>query len=418
MPRVLRPRAKGLALLAAAVLAAAPAGAQPRAPHLRPADTSDEGGIWALSEKAELAARQSAERNRDPALNGYVTGVVAKLAPEYQGDIRVYVMDRPFFNAQMAPNGYGEVWSGLLLRVETEDELAFVLGHEVGHFSENHSIEAYRALKARLGATMAVQFAVAAVAMGAAVNAGSAQGASDIMRAAGALNDLLYLGQLAAYFGFSRENEVEADGLGFQRAVKAGYDPAAGAHLWRSLIAETGASSFKRVREQEARVSIFSTHPLSSDRVKALDDLAAKTPTKASAAADRKAYRAAVRPHLAAWLKDDLRRRDYGQSLALIDRLSAQGEDLGVLTFYRAEAYRQRRGEGDLELARKAYAQAGAHADAPVAAWRTLGDLSLQAGDRPAAKTAYETYLARAPQAQDRWLVEASLKKLSEGSAT
>lgn len=417
MARVLRPRAKGLALLAAAILAAAPAGAEPRAPHLRPTDTSDEGGIWALSEKAELAARQSVERNRDPALNAYVSGVVAKLAPEYQGDVRIYVMDRPFFNAQMAPNGYGEVWSGLLLRVQSEDELAFVLGHEVGHFAENHSIEAFRTLKARLGATMALQFAVAAVAMGAAVNAGSAQGASDIMRAAGALNDLLYLGQLAAYFGYSRENEVEADALGFKRAVAAGYDPAAGATLWRALIAETQASSFKRVREQEARANIFSTHPVSGDRVKALDDMAARTPTKARTT-DRKAYRAAIRPHLATWLKDDLRRRDYGQSLALIDRLSAEGEDQGMLMFYRAEAYRQRRGDGDLDLARKTYAEAGAHPDAPPAAWRSLGDLALQAGDRPAAKTAYETYLARAPQAQDRWLVEASLKKLSEGSAT
>lgn len=417
MARVLRPRAKGMALLAAALVAAAPAGAQPRAPHLRPAETSDEGGLWALSEKAELAARQSSERNRDPALNAYIAGVVAKLAPDYQGDIRIYVMDRPFFNAQMAPNGYGEVWSGLLLRARSEDELAFVLGHEIGHFAENHSVEAQRTLKARLGATMALQFAVAAVAMGAAVNAGSAQGASDIMRSAGALNDLLYLGQLAAFFGYSRENENEADSLGFERAAAAGYDPAAGASLWRSLIAETEASSFKRVREQQARASIFSTHPLSADRVEALDALAAKAPTKV-VSRDRRAYRAAIRPHLAPWLKDDLRRRDYGQSLALIDQLSAEGEDLGLLAYYRAEAYRQRRGEGDLDRARKAYAEAGAHADAPPAAWRCLGDLAQQAGDRAAARTAYETYLARAPQAQDRWLVEASLKKLSEGSAT
>lgn len=417
MPRVLRPRAKGLALLAAAVLAAAPAGAQPRAPHLRPAETSDEGGIWALSEKAELAARQSAERNRDPALNAYVAGIIAKLAPEYQGDIRVYVMDRPFFNAQMAANGYGEVWSSVLLRAQNEDELAYVLGHEIGHFSENHSIESYRSLKARLGATMVLQAVVTVAAAGAAVNAGSAQGATDIMRAASAVSDLIYLGQLAAYFGYSRENESEADALGFKRAVAAGYDPAAGAAIWRSLMAETEASSFKRVREQQARPNVFNTHPLSVERVKALDDMAAKSPVKASTS-DRKAYRAMIRPHLGVWLKDDLRRRDYGQSLVLIDRLSTQGEDLGVLTFYRAEAYRQRRGEGDLALARKAYAEAGAHADAPVAAWRCLGDLSLQAGDRAAAKTAYETYLARAPQAQDRWLVEASLKKLSEGSAT
>ncbi|EJL34758.1 putative Zn-dependent protease [Caulobacter sp. AP07] len=415
MPRLARPLAGARALAVAATLLVAPAQAEPRAPNLRPAETTDEGGIWSVSDKTELKAKASAERNRDPALNAYVSGLACKLAAEYCGEIRVYVMDRPFLNASMAPNGYTEVWSGLLLRAQSEDELAFVLGHEIGHFVENHTLESWRATKSRAAGALALQVVVTVAAAGAAVNSGSYQGANDIMRAAGSINDIIYLGTVAAYFSYSRDNESEADALGFRRMAKAGYDPTAPAGIWRAQIAETEASSFKKVREQPARASIFNSHPLSIERVKALDTLAAGAP--AGRAGDRKAYRAVIRPHLAAWLKDDLRRRDYGESLALIGRLEDLGEDQGVLAFYRGEAYRQRREGDDLVKAREAYVAAGAHADAPLATWRVVGDLALQAGDTAAAKTAYETYLVRAPAAQDRWLVEASLKKLSEGSA-
>ena len=58
-----------------------------------------------------------------------------------------------------------------------------------------------------------------------------------------------------------------------------------------------------------------------------------------------------IRPFLSAWLADDLRRRDYGQTLLVIERLSSLGEDLGVLNFYRGETLRQRRSDGDLGLA-------------------------------------------------------------------
>jgi predicted Zn-dependent protease len=411
-----RSRAGAAALLTAMVLAAVPAQADPRAPHLRPAENTDEGGIWSVSEKTELKAKTSAERNRDPALNAYVQGLTCKLANEYCDEIRVYVMDRPFFNASMAPNGYTEVWSGLLLRAQTEDELAFVLSHEIGHFAENHSLESWRATKSRAATTLALQVLVSVAAAGAAVNSGSAQSANDIMRAAGSINDILYLNAIAAYFSYSRENEREADALGLARLTKAGYAPKAAVSIWRDEIAETQASSFQKVRDGQARASIFSTHPLTAERVQILDGLSANAAGAKSG--DRQAYRAVIRPHMAAWLKDDLRRRDYGESLALIDRLESLGEDRGLLAFYRGEAHRQRRGEGDMAQARAAYAEAALHPDAPVATWRLLGDLADQAGDKAAAKTAYETYLVRAPAAQDRWLVEASLKKMSEGAAT
>ncbi len=420
-------RVRGLGRLAAGaavglLLIAPPAWAGPRPANLRPDPNTDEGGLWQKVDKAELDARDSAELNPDPALNQQIKRVACKLAPEYCGEIRIYVMDRPFVNASMAPNGYMEVWSGLLLRAQSEDQLAFVLGHEISHFAENHSLASWRNMKSRGNAAMMLQMAVGAVAIGVAASsapaggAGGSQQTNDIMRAAGSINDLIYLGAVAGMFSYDRQEEFQADQLGLTRAAAAGYDPAAASEFWRRDMAETAASDFPKVRGQATRASVFATHPITAERVKALDDLAAAAPK--GQAQDRKAYRAMIRPFLGVWLKDDLRRRDYGQTLYLLDRLGADGEDLGLLGFYRGECLRLRRGPTDLDQARAAYLAAAAYPDVPVALWRNLGDLQAQAGDKAAARTAYQTYLARATGANDRWLVEATLKKLDGDSGT
>lgn len=412
-----------LALLAATSLTVGPvsdawgrAEASARLAGVRPAEATDEGGLWLASDKAEAAARTKAELNSDPALTGYVRGVACKVAAEYCGDIRVYVMDRPFFNAQMAPNGYMEVWSGLLLRATDEAELAFVLGHETSHFVHQHSLNAWRAAKARTNAAMALSVVVAAAGAAAGAGAASANTAQSINNSVNALVDVIYLAAIASLFSFSREQEEKADALGFERAVAAGYDPAAGFTLWRALQDETASSDFPKVRKDFTRASIFDTHPVSAERVATLEAMARGRP--AGADSGRARYRAAIRPHLAGWLKDELRRRDYGQTLHLINRLAADGEDLGVLNFYKGEAFRRRRNDGDAALALEAYLAASKSPDAPVAVWRELGDLQFRAGQAAEAKASYEMYLAKAPTAQDRWLVEANLKKLTGTSGS
>lgn len=410
-------RRRRLCLLAAtaAVLTVLPQAAQAqRAAGLRPSPTTLEGGFWATADKAEGIARTKADVNHDPALNAYVRGVMCKVAAEYCPDLRVYVLDRPFFNAAVAPNGYVEVWSGLMLRSTDEAEFAYVLGHELSHFTQNHTLESLNAAKTRANVRMAATVAIAVVGVAAASGATTVSDAQSIIDATGSLIDAVYLAEIAAFFRFSRENEKEADLLGQTRASKAGYDVAQAAQSWRSIMAETQASDFKRIRARGTQTSVFDSHPLDADRVAALEKQAPSLP--ASGERGRERYRAAIRPHLNAWLRDDLRRRDFGQSLHLIDRLAAGGEDLGVLNYYRGEAYRQRRGEGDLALARDAYLAAAAQPDAPVATWRELGDIRKRDGDRDGARAAYDTYLAKAPQAEDAWLVRDSLSSLDKGT--
>lgn len=410
MPRA-HLRAAGAAILAV-VVAASPATAAPRQAGLRPAPSSPEAGLWDLSDKAEQHVRHSAELNSDPALNAYVREVACKVAAEYCEGLRVYVLDRPFFNASMAPNGYTEVWSGLLLRCEDEAELAFVLGHETTHFAESHGIEAHEAMKARANAALVVSVGIAIAGAAAAAGAATPQSAQSIMNATGDLVDVVYLAQVAAFFRFSREQEAEADQLGLRRAVNAGYRATAAADSWRGLMTETAASDFEKIRKQDARLGIFDSHPLTATRVSALEAQAKTFKPGGEAGAAR--YRAAIRPFLGRWLKDDLRRRDFGETLQVIDRLARSGEDLGVLNFYRGESYRLRGKPGDVALARDAYAAATGQPDAPPAAWRELGEMRRRGGDAANARAALEAYLRVAPEADDAWMVRETLEALAK----
>jgi predicted Zn-dependent protease len=397
---------------------AEPAAATFRAAHLKPELTSPEGGIWDLSDKAEAHVRASADLDTDPALNAYVRGVACKIANDYCDDLRIYVLDRPIFNAQTAPNGYVEVYSGLLLRVMDEDSLAFVLGHEISHFARNHTMARWQATKntangillLTAGITVVAGAASISAARSGAPNAGST--INSISAAAQSVSDLAYLYGMSSLFAFDRDQETEADRLGYDRAKAAGYRPAAGLDAWNELAGEAKASDFQRTRDSETRASIFNTHPVTAERISALKALGAGDGPPAMATEAQRRYRAVIRPHLAEWLKDDLRRRDYGQTLFLIERLKGEGEDLGLLEFYRAEVYRHRRADGDAGSALAAYRAAAVHEDAPPAVWREIGDADLKAGDKAAAKDAYKTYLDKAPSAQDRWLIEASLKAL------
>jgi len=401
------------ATVAALSLALAPGAYGQRAAGLRPDPATDEGGLWEAADKAELQARVSGDLENDEALNSYIRGVACKVAKEYCADIRLYVMDRPFLNATMSPNGYTEVWSGLLLRATNEAELAFVLGHEVTHFAKNHTIDSWRALKSRQNAVLAVSIGLAVVGAAAAANSGSMSAASNIGDVTRGLSDVVYLSSIAAYYRFSRENEFDADLGGLERLAAAGYAPSAAISMWKNQIAETEASDFERVRKSETRSNIFGSHPVTGERIAAIEKALPATAKEAGEELGREAYRAAIRPHLAKWLRDDLRRRDYGESLHIIDRLAATGDDLGVLGFYRGEAYRLRAKDGDLGRARDAYLAAAAQADAPVDVWRELGDIRVKQDDNAGARTAYETYLARAPQAEDAWLVRDALNSLN-----
>lgn len=376
----------GLAAALAACATSAPM--RDNVPGSTPTAGSDEAELWYAMERAETELRRSPLRMRDEALNAYVSGVACKASGPHCRDLRVYVMDVPQFNASMAPNGMMLVWTGALLRIRDESELAFVLGHEAGHFTARHSLQQWRRMKD----TSALLSAFQLVAYGA---------------GAGGLAQLGALAGYAAIFKYSRDMEREADRLGFAAVVANGWAPQAGADLWARMWRE------EQTRRYDRPLPVFSTHPASQERLNDIKAAAAAIPNPPSDRG-RERYRAVVRPFLPKLLDEELGQRRYAGSILVIGELlkDSPAEDQGLLTFYLGEAHR-RRGLGDDKATAAAhYAKAIELPGTPAAAWREHGFARRAAGDTSGARVALQRYLQAAPQAEDRAFVQRELDKL------
>lgn len=155
----------------------------------------------------------------DPEIVLYVKGVVDRVAaamPAQPYAIKSAVVGNNSLNAFAIPGGYIYIFTGLILGVDNEDELAAVIGHELGHVTERHVAKRMEQTKF---------FNIASIAgMVAGVLLGSHGGTTS-----GGLGSALATGSMAgaqsAYLMYTRENEREADHVGMNYLIKAGYNP-------------------------------------------------------------------------------------------------------------------------------------------------------------------------------------------------
>jgi Zn-dependent protease with chaperone function len=359
----------------------------PQTVGAHPIASTDEAGLWMVMDKQEAKLRESPVIERSPELNAYVRSVLCRLAADYCGDLRLYIVKQPYFNANVAPNGAVQVWTGLLLRADNEAQLAFVLGHELGHYVNRDSLRQVRSAEDMTGG--ALIFAAATAGVGGGLVSG--------------------LVAMTSIYDYSRDLERGADQAGFETMRRAGYAPDQCAEIWRRLAEEVAHSDIDAVRKEEAHGSIFKTHPLTSERIATLARLSDTVPKGGDLGEDR--YRAAIAPFIAEWTRDDVHRGDYGESLFLLDHLIAEQRQLGTLYFERGEAFRLRRKPGDAELAQDADQMATQYPDAPPQTWRQLGELHERLGHHDAARAAFLTYLQKQPDADDRAMIEANLAR-------
>ncbi len=151
---------------------------------------------------------------RDPQLNAYIAQIGARLAkysPRRDVAYRFFIADMPEANAFALPGGYIYVSRGLLALANSEDEVAGVIGHEIGHVAARHS--AQRETRA-MG--VGILSALGTIAAGMAGGAEAAQMASQFGQVAGA-------GLIASY---GRDQERQSDQVGQDLAADAGWDPA------------------------------------------------------------------------------------------------------------------------------------------------------------------------------------------------
>ena len=349
------------------------------APGERPETTSDEAGLWMVMDREEERLKTSGNLVRDPQLNAYVRDLVCKLAGPRCGEIRVYIVREPRFNASMAPNGTMIVWTGTLLRARNEAQLAAILAHELSHYIRRHSLQNWRDARSKTTALTFVQLAAGSSVIGA----------------------IAPLFTYASIMANSRENEREADSLGQQIMVENGYDPSQAAAIWRQLVRENAAAD-----EPDSRIAFLDSHPASEERLQAMQTGAAQMlATGFAGKLATEEYRAAVLPYRGQYLKDDLALAQYRRSAELLAMLKEDGASLSELQYFEGELYRQRNKEGDAERAITAYRQAAGDQQVPPELHRSLGLVYMKTGQTDEARRELQRYLNQRPDAPDRKVI-------------
>ncbi|MGF1540533.1 MAG: M48 family metalloprotease [Pleurocapsa sp.] len=199
---------------------------------------------------APQMAQQHGNLYPDRTLQAYIDEVGNKVVQQSVASNAPYpfefhlLRDPQTINAFALPGGQVFITAALLSRLNSEAQLAGVLGHEVGHVVARHGAE--HLAKQQLGAAI-----VNAVGIAASDDPRNARQAAVIAQTVNQMVNLKY----------GREDELESDRLGFQFMTEAGYNPKGIVELMQILNSAKGASG---------QPEFFSTHPNPANRVQQL----------------------------------------------------------------------------------------------------------------------------------------------------
>ena len=356
-------------------------------PGFRPTD-KDEIGLWQQMDRVEEEVSGSNLVMKEAGVEDYVRDLIGKVGGPAAKDMRIYVLRVPEFNAMMFPSGFAVVFSGLLLRMRNEAQLAGVIAHESGHFLRRHMIRQWRDMRRKTD-ILSIGAMLAGVG-----GAGAGVYLGDYVQ-------LAQLGTILSLFRYSRQLEAEADAMGIRLIAEAGYAPIEMSNTWAQLIGELDESARYRRKHRDRGYDLFETHPAEETRMADLKASAAEMTVPGRTYDARRApYLQAIAPIRQMILDDQVKLNDPGASQYVIETLAIDGWN-GLLRFYEGEVWRLRNRKGDMERAEQSYAIAVAYPDAPPDAWRWHGLALVKQGRTAEAKAALSHYLSMKPDAVD-----------------
>ncbi|MGE4191976.1 MAG: M48 family metalloprotease [Pseudodesulfovibrio sp.] len=245
----------------------------------------------------------------DTYITDYVAEVVTRVVTgkrpmPYQ--IKSAVIANPLINAFAIPGGFIYIFTGLIQDVETESQLAGVVAHELAHVSQRHVVN--RLEKQKKISLLSTAGILAGVLLGVATggSSGAAAGQALMIGSSGVAT--------AAMLHYSQEDEREADQVGMNSLVKAGYNPEGMPQTFEIMLKNKWYDS------SSSMPSYLSTHPGTEERIGYLNDRIARMPTEFTTRKDDntrlKRVQVLVRSRmspantaLAYW--DDMKQADY-----------------------------------------------------------------------------------------------------------
>lgn len=223
---------------------------------LNPVSHRPELTLMTVEQEKKIGAEEAAKVEQqmglleEPALTDYLNLLgqrLAKESPRQDVTHHFYVADMPEPNAFALPGGYVYVTRGLLSLITSEDELAGVVGHEIGHVAARHTVQ-----RVSKQGPFAVLF-------------GIASGLTGIVSplVGHVIGGVGNLAQSLVFSPYSRSQESEADKIGQEMAAKAGWDPEG-----LSVFLHTLSREEELLSNGPRRTSFFDSHPATPDRVK------------------------------------------------------------------------------------------------------------------------------------------------------
>jgi len=183
----------------------------------------------------------------DPELQAYVEKIGQKMAAiSHRPDLDYVftIIDSPDINAFALPGGFVYVNRGLLNYLNSEAQLAAVLGHEIGHITARHAVRQQTAARSASAASIALIFATGVD-----------------------MRDTTSLISGALISGYGRDMELEADSLGAEYLYKAGYNPLAMVEVIEVLKNHEDFTKRTSNRTAVAYHGLFASHPRNDTRL-------------------------------------------------------------------------------------------------------------------------------------------------------
>jgi predicted Zn-dependent protease len=350
------------ALMVLSVISACGSIGLPSIPSISPPSEDEETKI---SREFRREAKKQFKFANNPEVERYVDRIgrriLAATGP-LSFDYRFFVVEENQLNAFAVPGGSIYLFTGLIERVKSTDELAGVLGHEIVHAKGHHM--------ARSSGPDAISI-LSLLSM--ALLARSGSGA----QAAGVVGQAVAATRQAAY---SRQLELESDTLGTRYMAAAGYDP-------------KGAIGFLKTLDQERALNPIDvpayilSHPITQERV-ANAELVVKSLGVTQARPDDPV--ALKKVQMIIRMAHPTRDSSVGEYEKLVQQNPASPDSLHLLAFAQQQ-------NGDLDSAKRNYEKARQFQPDNPGLQRDLGALLSQTGDFVAARAAFDRALTLEP---------------------
>ena len=216
----------------------------------------------------------------------------------------------------MTANGIVQVWTGLLVRVSSEDELAAVLGHELAHYTQLHTLARVRQIQKKMATGTIVDFGIMLV-TGVAIPVGQ-------------------LSAIASSMAFSRGQEEEVDLLGGNFMAQSGYDPRAAAQVWEMIVREEESAAAK----SEEPGMFSKTHPNSAERIDTLKTFVNETyPKITTEPEDRRSHVEMLNRYYMMLMEDQLDTNRFGRTQSILLNHRKIGVESGLIDFFQGENF-------------------------------------------------------------------------------